>query len=234
MKILFVFAHPDDESFSSGGTISKLAKAGVDVRLITATRGEKGQVGNPPLCKQEDLGKFREKELRCAAKILGVSQIYFLDYIDATLHSISKKEISDKILSILKVEKPDAVVTFNKEGGSRHPDHIQVGKSATLAFEKYMENAKKHVRLYHGAMPRSFVKKIFAQGTAYTVYGKIRGTPDFQITTKVDISDTIEDKIKALKCHQTQKKDWERFLKRKDYKEFKMEFFRLVMENEIG
>lgn len=228
MKIIFVFAHPDDESISSGGTIALLAKKG-DVKLITATRGENGQTGG--LCAQEELGKVREKELKKAAKVLGISQIYFLYFTDGALSKLPKNVISDKILSLFKKEMPDVVVTFNEEGGSRHPDHIQINKSTTEAFFEYLKVTKRHVRLYYNAMPRSFVEKLRDEGMDYRVYGKIKGTPDSQITSIIDISETIETKIKALKSHKTQKKDWERFLKRMKHKEFKNEFFRLAREN---
>ena len=107
MKIVFVFAHPDDESFSSGGTIAKLAKKGEKVILITATRGEAGEVGDPPLTTKENLGKTREKELRNAAKILGVRNIIFLNFIDGTLFR-NLKALSKKVLSTLREENPDA------------------------------------------------------------------------------------------------------------------------------
>lgn len=231
MKLIFVFAHPDDESISSGGTIALLTKKGVKVKLITATRGENGQTND--LCTQEELGKVREKELKKVAKVLGISYIYFLNFTDGTLNSLPKNTISGKILDILKKEKPDIVVTFNEEGGSRHPDHIQISKSTTQAFRGYLKMAKKHTKLYYTAIPRSFLEKLRDEGMDYRVFGKIKGTPDSQITTVIDISETINTKIKALKSHKTQRKDWERFLKRMNYKEFKNEFFRLVKENSL-
>lgn len=233
MKIIFVFAHPDDESFSSAGLIAKLTKKGVCVKLITATKGEAGQVGNPPITSKENLGKTREKELRKAAKILGIKQIYFLGYTDGELIRVAKKELSQKILKIFKIEKPDAVVTFNEEGASLHPDHIQIHKAATKAFKIYIKTVNKHVRLYYTANPRKFINKLRKSGMAYNVFGKVKGTPSTRITTIVDISDTIGLKIKALKAHQTQHQDWERYLKRFEEKEMHFEFFRLALENII-
>lgn len=233
MKVIFVFAHPDDETFSSGGTIALLTKNGTTVNLITATRGEKGMFGNPPVANSENIGKVREKELRNAAKILGISKIYFFDYIDSFLPKVPEKQLTDRILKIFKSEKPDVVVTFNEEGGSKHPDHIYIGRCATLAFNEYIKSAKKHVRLYHTAMPRSVVVQLERKGMAYTAFGRIFGTPDELITTRVDISKTVSKKIKALKCHRTQNGDWEKFLKRRDNEFFNRENFRLVSENKI-
>lgn len=233
MKIIFVFAHPDDESFSSGGTIAKLTKKGVYVKLITATKGESGQIGNPPITTKENLGKTREKELHKAAKILGIKQIYFLGYKDNELVRIAEKEVIKKILRIFKAEKPDVVVTFNEEGGSLHPDHVQIHKTTTMAFKQYLKIVNKHVRLYYTTNPRKFINKLRKLGMAYNVFGKVRGTPSTKITTIIDISDVIKLKIKALKCHQTQHQDWERYLKRFEHNEMRFEFFRLALENII-
>lgn len=231
MKVLLVFAHPDDESFATGGTIAKMVEKGHKVTLVTATRGEAGQVGNPPLCKQEDLGKFREKELRCAAKVLGISKIYFLDFIDATLKNLPKENIISKIIQILKKEKPDIVITFDKYGGSNHPDHITINKCTTKAFSIYKNAAKKHVTLYYSTNPRSLVEKYAKKGFSYTAFGKIKGTPDLEITTELNVTETFQTKVKALKCHLTQKKDWEKFVLRAKESTVKKEYFMLVSEN---
>ncbi len=233
MKILCVFAHPDDESFSSGGTIAKYVKSGAVVKLISATKGEKGSVGQPPLCTQAELGAVREKELTCAAEILGISEIFFLDYIDGQLEQISVEKISQKIRFILDKEKPDIVITFNKEGNSRHPDHKQINKAATLAFSHYIKTQTKHVRLYYADTPKSLLRKLEEIGTIYTAFGKIEGTADSQITTIIDVSETIEQKVKAFQCHKTQHKDWERFLKRKNLPEFRNEYFTLISEKKL-
>ncbi len=231
MKFLFVFAHPDDETFSSGGTIANLTKKKHRVKLITATKGEAGEPGNPPITTRDKVGEIREQELRRAAKILGISQIFFLGFIDGKVRYARNKKLEDKIFSIFKKEKPDVVVTFDKMGGSNHPDHKAVSRATTKTFEKYKEGSKKHVRLYHTAMPRSFIKKFESQGLGYNAFGKVHGVKDHNITTIVNIQDTLKLKIKALKEHKTQHQDWERFLKRADSFNLNYEFFELISEN---
>lgn len=234
MKVIFSFAHPDDETFSSGGTIAKLVKNGVIVKLICATRGEAGSTGDPSLCKHEDLPKVREEELKKAAGILGISEIIFLGLVDGTLHKIPQSKIVESVLQILQKEKPDVVITFNKTGGSNHPDHKAIGKATTKAFEKYMQLAKKHARLYHNVTPKSFIKMFEEKGLSSNAFGKVKGVIDKQITTRVDIKDTFDIKIKALKCHKTQHKDAERFFKRAGQFDLKQEFFQLISENGIN
>ena len=233
MKFLFVFAHPDDETFSSGGTIVKLTGAKHKVKLITATKGEAGQPGNPPITTREKLGEVREQELRRAAKILGIAEIFFLDYIDGKLRYARNKKLEQKILSIFKKEKPDVVITFDKTGGSNHPDHKAIGRATTNVFFEYKDLTNKHVRLYHTATPRSFIKMFEEKGVGYNAFGKVRGVEDKDITTFVDIEKTLNTKIKALKEHKTQHQDWERFLKRADIAKFKYEFFKLIYEREL-
>lgn len=232
MKAIFVFAHPDDESFSSAGTIALLTKAGHQVKLITATKGESGQTGG--LCEQDELGKFREQELKSAAKVLGISQIFFLGFIDGTLKNVPKSQLENKILALLEKESPDVVVTFDKYGASNHPDHMAISKAATSAFQKYLKSAKKHVRLYHTAVPQSYLEKYKKTNLEYRAFGEMVGTPDEEITTIVDIKDVFSTKVKAFKCHRTQQKDWQRFLKRSALVDLKREFFKLISENKIS
>lgn len=233
MKALFVYAHPDDESMATGGTISQLVKKGVTVKLVTATRGEAGALGEPPIATKETIGKVRENELRNAAKILGISQIYFLDYIDGTLGTVDLTKLTRQVLSILKEEKPDLVFTFDKEGGTKHKDHMQVGKATTKAFKEYAKSAHKKIRLYHRVNPSSYIKKMENDGNLFFTFAKVHGTPESLITTKIDISNVLDVKIKAIKCHKTQHKDWERFLRRSDHEEYNYEYFRLAFENSI-
>ncbi len=233
MKFLLVFAHPDDETFSSGGTIAKLTSMGHKVNLATATRGEEGMVGDPPITTKEKIGEVREQELRNAAKILGISKIYFLGFWDGRLRYIKNKEIDEKILKVVKKEKPDVIITFDKFGGSNHPDHKAISRAATRVFEQYKKEATKHVRLYHTASPRSMIKKFEKMGLGYNAFGKVKGTKDSEITTLVDIKETKEIKIKALKEHKTQHKDWERFLERKDWSGSDYELFTLMSEKEM-
>lgn len=234
MKFLFVFAHPDDETFSSGGTIAKLSGQKNKIILITATKGEKGEPGNPALTTMDKLGEVREKELRNAAKILGISNIYFLGFLDGTLRYVKNKTIEQKILSVLKKEKPDVVVTFDKSGASNHPDHKAVSRSATRIFEAYKNGVNKHVKLYQTAIPKSSLKKFEEKGLEYNAFGKMKGIKDKDITTVINIEKTLNTKIKALKQHKTQHKDWERFLNRAKVTDLRKEFFKLVDENGLG
>ena len=84
-RLLFIYAHPDDESFGVAGIARMYADQGADIALVTATRGDAGRAGEPPLCRREELPARREAELREAAAILGIGHVTLLDYVDKHL-----------------------------------------------------------------------------------------------------------------------------------------------------
>lgn len=233
MKILLVFAHPDDETFAMGGTIAQLAKADNSITLICATKGEEGEVGEPPVTTKEKLGEVREQELRDAAEVIGISTIHFLGYRDATLKDVPSHELEEKVFALFLKEKPDLVFTFDKKGGSLHPDHIKISAVATAVFKKYLGKVTKKVRLYHTATPVSYIKKYKGTDLEYKAFGIVEGVQDEEITTIIDISDTYKIKDKAARMHRSQHKDWERFLKRAVVVDLNKEYFQLILENKF-
>ncbi len=234
MKALFIFAHPDDETFTSGGTIAKWVKEGREVKLVCATRGEAGQRGDPPVCTQQELPKVREQELRVAAKILGISQIYFLDFIDGTLHEASTNLLENKILEVLKKENPDIVVTFDPGGITNHPDHIAISHASTNAFNAYAKKAGKSVKLYYTVLPQSNLDVLKKAGLGDVSFGGLQATPDAEVTMIHDVAHFYTQKIEAFKCHKSQHQDFEKFLEWGKHIDQRHEHFRLIRENKAG
>lgn len=126
--ILLSFAHPDDESFFISGTIRKYADAGARLALISATSGEQGTAGDPPLCNREDLARVREAELRAAAEILGIGELQLLRYPDRGLASAPPDEIRSKLVAEIRRLRPRIVITFDPNGVNGHPDHVACGR----------------------------------------------------------------------------------------------------------
>src|SRR5262245_7796231 len=127
-SILFSMAHPDDESFAAAGTIMKYGEAGVASVLVTATRGDKGKVGNPPVCSPEELPALRERELRDAAAIIGVHELHILDYKDRELANAPLDEIRRSLVTLVRRVRPLVVATFDPNGFNAHPDHVAIGR----------------------------------------------------------------------------------------------------------
>ena len=84
-RILGVFAHPDDESFCAGGTFAKYAQAGAEIMVVSATRGDAGQIRDGRAATRRTLGQVREHELELACKQLGIQHAVCLDYGDGKL-----------------------------------------------------------------------------------------------------------------------------------------------------
>ncbi len=217
-KLLLVFAHPDDESFTSAATVAKYVKAGWSVDLISATRGEAGSSGEYGEKTSGQLGSIRQGELQKAARLLGISSITFLGYMDGTLTDEPPGELEDKIYKKMEELIPDCVITFDTTGISNHPDHIKLCYATTFAFQKYAFWIERQVtgapKLYYACVPETVVsylkrKKIFPEVS----FGKPwLGTPDKYITTVISSTGFQMIKKKALRMHVSQKEDVERFL----------------------
>ncbi|HEU4698926.1 MAG TPA: PIG-L deacetylase family protein [Gemmatimonadales bacterium] len=127
-SLLCVFAHPDDESFFSAGTIRRAADAGVRVALCCATRGQRGTTGHPPLATIEALPAVREAELREAARAAGVAELVVLDYEDQHLAEAPPEAIRATLVALVRRTRPQVVVTFDPNGGNLHPDHVAISR----------------------------------------------------------------------------------------------------------
>jgi LmbE family N-acetylglucosaminyl deacetylase len=189
-RLSLVFAHPDDESFATGGIISKYAEEGVLVNVLCATRGEAGSTGNPPICTTEELPLQREKELKEACTALGVNVLTLLNYNDKTLN-LHEKELAGEIQSYLIAKKPDTIITFPPSGISGHPDHIAIQK-ATLEAVQSLDFP---VQLYYVVIPESLVRSTNRQ---------IHTVPDDEITEIIDIVPYKNKMAAALRAHLTQ------------------------------
>ena len=191
-NLLAVFAHPDDETFRCGGTLALLAQRGVRVQVLTATRGQAGLRGDPPLCAPEELPAVREAELRCACKALGLQPPILLDYLDGQLAEADPETLTAEILGVVRQLRPHIMLTFGADGLSGHPDHIAIGLAATEAFRRVEDVPA----LYTPAVPRSLAETLGMK--------QIRAVPDEAIALTVDVSSVWESKISAIRCHRTQ------------------------------
>jgi N-acetylglucosamine malate deacetylase 2 len=132
--ILFSFAHPDDESFSGAGSAMKYAAAGATIVLLTATRGERGKTGDPPICTAEELGRVRERELREAARIIGFDELHLLDCRDRELSDAPPESMRRALVALLRRIRPAIVVSFDPNGFNVHPDHVAISRFTSEAI----------------------------------------------------------------------------------------------------
>jgi LmbE family N-acetylglucosaminyl deacetylase len=151
-RLLGVFAHPDDEVFCAGGTVARATDAGAEVMIVSATRGEQGQIRDPTAATRGTLGAVRERELWAAAAELGAQHAQVLDYPDGNLQHY-RSSLGDEIADIMRQFDPDTVVTFGEDGGYGHPDHVAVSELTTAAFRGLVRYHDRGQRLYHAVFP---------------------------------------------------------------------------------
>jgi LmbE family N-acetylglucosaminyl deacetylase len=233
MKILLSFAHPDDETFTLAGSIINWVRKGHQVSLITATYGQMGLSADIRVDSPEHLGQIRKQEMEEAANITGISKIHYFGLMDGELEKEATNDLVSKISTVIETEQPDIVITFEKNGGSNHPDHIKMSLASTRAFRDYLKKAQKHVRLYHTVTPRSYYAEYAKAGLANTGFGEPKGVTDEEITTVLDVTDVFGLKLKAIECHKTQWKDVKRYKSRMKQVDLKKEFLQLIAENNI-
>jgi len=222
-----ILAHPDDESLGVGGTLAKYASQGVDVFLLTATRGDSGRFrGYRPDDSQHPgrlaLANIRESELRAAALALGVREVSILDYQDQHLDRANSREAVANIVGHIRRIRPDVVVTFGPDGAYGHPDHIAISQFTTAAIVAAADPAfacerQPHAvsKLYYLAWPESTWK---AYQSAFrklvsTVDGIERQAvpwPDWAITTVIDTRSLWSTVWRAIRCHESQVTAYER------------------------
>lgn len=196
-KVIALFAHPDDESFRCGGTLALLARRGMQVQVIAATRGEAGSCGDPPICRPEELGAVREAELRCACRALGIAPPLVWGYADGGLAQVDEREAVERLLSLIHDLQPRVLLTWPPHGLSGHPDHQAVSRWAAAAFRRATSEGVDTLGvLYYLAVPRSVADDLGLK--------QLHATPDERIDVAVDVTPVWEQKIAAIRCHQTQ------------------------------
>jgi len=232
VKLMAVLAHPDDESLGVGGTLAKYASEGVDVHLLTATRGDAGRYrglrpGDPQHPGPGALAAIREAELRAAAAVLGIRDVSVLDFQDRYLDRADPREAVTSIAVHLRRVRPDVVVTFGPDGAYGHPDHIAISQFTTTAVVAAADPAfavdgpgaatapHSVSKLYYIAWPAStWAAYEAAVGTLIsTVDGVDRHAipwPDWAITTVIDTRDFWTTVSRAISCHESQVVAYER------------------------
>ncbi|MEU5807502.1 N-acetyl-1-D-myo-inositol-2-amino-2-deoxy-alpha-D-glucopyranoside deacetylase [Streptomyces sp. NPDC047718] len=191
-RLLFVHAHPDDESINNGVTMAKYAAEGAHVALVTCTLGEEGEVIPSDLAhlaadRDDALGTHRIGELAAAMAELGVTDHRFLggpgrfrdsgmmgveqNHRPGSFWSAEVDEAAAYLVEVIRELRPQVLVTYDPNGGYGHPDHIQAHRVAMRATELAAEPAYRrdlgeaHTvgKVYWNRVPRSVVEEGFAR-----------------------------------------------------------------------
>jgi len=222
--LLLVHAHPDDEAITTGGVMAKAHDQGRRVVLVTATRGERGEIHNmDEAATRPRLGEVRTEELRRATEILGVDRQVYLGYVDsgmagtegnddpASFHQATLLEAAGLLAGVLREERPDVVVTYGADGIYGHPDHVKAHE-VTIAALDLMQDLEgwSPAKAYFAAVPRSGLEAMrkIAEEAGMDTFGDdsmtLVGIPDEVITTRVDVSEFIDRKRRSFAAHVSQ------------------------------
>ena len=232
LSLMVVHAHPDDESIGTGGILAKYSAEGIRTVLVYGTRGEVGEILNPdfvppsPGLKIEDI---RTLELEKALKVLGVESVHFLGYRDSGIAGspenhhpqafaeANMREVTGRLVDIIRREHPHVIVTYNERGFYGHPDHIMANRVTLQAFrtaddtEFECKNGLKpwHPnKLYYIAAPITRLRMInrlaLERGEKPHFDPEVLGTPEDEITTIIDVREYLPQKLEAINCHQSQ------------------------------
>jgi LmbE family N-acetylglucosaminyl deacetylase len=213
------------------GALLQYSISGVETGLVCATRGEVGEIADPSLATPENLGEVREGEMRAAAEVLGVHNLWFLDYRDSGMAGTadnqdprafaqaSAAEVVGKLVRIIRQFRPQVMVTFDETGGYGHPDHIAIYRHTTSAFYaaadamQYPEHGPAHMvsKLYYTAFPRSFVRQMGEwmksqnyEGSFSNLDPEKLGIPDELISVWLNVERWQEIKAQSWSMHRTQ------------------------------
>ena len=197
LDVLAFFAHPDDETMLSGGTLALLANQGARVHCLIATRGEGGDLGVPPLATREGLGQVREDELRCAVGALGLASLTIMDYVDPTVGPDDQlfpfmddiDQLAAQLIEAIRAHHAGALISHGINGEYGHPAHRLVYQAAKLAVHALSDEAP-----------------LFYTGAAvFPGHPRPRlANPDSPADLVIDVHLTLPQKVEAALCYRTQ------------------------------
>ena len=190
---MWVVAHPDDLEFSSAGTVARFAREGKRIVLIQVTSGDRGTQDRT--FTPEVLSAAREEEEHEAARRIGIAEVVYLREPDGAV--VADLALRERITKMIRTHRPDVIVTHDPfRPYALHPDHRAVG---TATHDAVYPTARDHL-----CFPDHLASGLEPHRTAEIWYFGTE-SPDIHI----DITDTFEDKIHALKAHKTQVGDGE-------------------------
>jgi LmbE family N-acetylglucosaminyl deacetylase len=192
-EILFVQAHPDDADFGASGTVARWTREGRRVHYLLCTSGDKGAAD--PAMRPADLARLREAEQREAARRLGVASTIFLGRHDGELEV--NLAFRAEVTAIIRRLRPHLLLTFDPwRPYQLHPDHRATGFTALDAMVSARDPLYFPEQRRDG-LEAHRVREVWLFGTE---------SPD----VVVDVTETIEAKLEALRAHASQTRDWPR------------------------
>ncbi len=192
-RALVIAAHPDDIDFGAGGTVAAWTQAGIEVSYCLCTDGDAG--GFDPEVPRNEIGGIRQAEQRDAAKELGVEDLTFLGYPDGRL--MVSVELRRDLSRVIRQKRPQRLMIQSPERNwerlfASHPDHLAAGEAAIQAVYPDARNPFAHLDLADEGHEAWTVQEVWVMTTGD------------KADRFVDVTDTFERKIAALRAHVSQ------------------------------
>jgi mycothiol S-conjugate amidase len=239
LHAMFVHAHPDDESSKGAATMARYAKEGHRISVVTLTDGGQGDILNPAMDRpgvRERMTDLRKEELARALEILGVTDHYAFGYPDSgyvedfdgdgsalaadAFFNMPVETVVERLVALIRSERPDVLVTYPQDGGYPHPDHIRCHDVSAAAYHAAADSTR-----FPDAGPAWEVAKLYYVGVftrrglealhracldrdIESPFGQWleHWDPDHQdpTTTRIDVGDYLSTARQALIAHATQ------------------------------
>lgn len=199
-RVVVVAAHPDDETLFGGGYLARRALAGDEVIVLCVTRGEGGEVGDPPVGPKARLGEFREREMRAAVAALGGRAVRFLGYVDPIAEiggplspiAVPFEEFVAAFEAPLAELRPDAIVTHGTNGEYGHPQHTYTHRAVRTALARLAPWTPREFVTWCANAPETAGDRLTNQDDPADLVLHLAGTPE------------LERKIAATYCYTSQ------------------------------
>ena len=196
MTLLYIFPHPDDESFGPAPAIARQVREGHDVHLLTLTKGGATKQRHEYDLSVEEMGARREEEMQCVADVLGI-ELTVLDFPDGGLADLDPRDLEHVIERKVEAVLPDVVVTYAHHGISGHPDHLVTHAVVKRAYCAVCDELA-------GRSPRRLALFTLIDGEINDGPVNLKGVPRDDLGAVVPFTD--EDRKKggeALACYET-------------------------------
>ena len=208
-RVVGLFPHPDDEAYAAGGTLTLLAQNGFDIRVVCATRGERGGRRDGVPISPPELAALRGRELLASCGEMGIQKVGFLDFLDGAVHEQLHESGVQRVLEELDLQSVQAVITLGWDGVYGHRDHIATTKLLHGALE-LMEPGTRPLIL-HCAFPRGLfagihrsLSKMPPPGVLADLGEEELGNNPEDVSLRVDISSVRAQKLAAIAAHRSQ------------------------------
>lgn len=220
-RLATILAHPDDETFGTGGTLIRYAREGIEVHSLCLTEGEKGWAGiDDNIVPRELVGPTRAKELAEAGRRMGLRSVTCFRYPDSGLADVREEWVVRDIVRWLRQVRPHVVIVWGPDGGYGHPDHIAAGERALTAIElagvqRFEPELGAHwhaKRCYRFVASADLIDKLASLMPSFARYIQTlpvkpqRWTVD-RLGAVVEVGDVLDAKVHAMEAHQTQAPD---------------------------